>query len=290
MEAYLLEHQDQIRITLLLGALLFVALWESFAPTRTLLTNTAVRWIYNIGLLAIDNILMRLVYPVVSVGLSVILAKQGWGLFNWLELPPVIAVAATLVLLDGSSYLQHWLLHKIPLLWQLHKVHHSDIDYDCTTGFRFHPLESVFTVGLQLMVIAALGAPPVAVVCYEIVFIFTAILNHGNISLPHRLDRYLRVVLVTPDMHRVHHSVNPREGNSNFAGVLSIWDRLFGTYCAQPAGGQQGMTIGLREYRDPQQLHLHSLLLLPFRGKREVQAAGLDPVDEAPARSGDWET
>jgi len=281
MESFFLEHQNELRTALLLGGLLFVALWESVAPTRRLVANTAIRWIDNFGLLAIDNVLMRLVFPVLAIGLSMVAAEQGWGLLSQVALPGYVDMLVGLLVLDFISYAQHWLLHKVPLLWRLHKVHHCDIDYDCTTGFRFHPLESIFTIGVQLTVIVAMGVPPIVMISYELVFIVTALLNHGNISLPLGLDRYLRLVFVTPDMHRVHHSADTREGNSNFAGILSFWDRLFGTYCSRPAAGQRGMMTGLAEYRDPERLHFHHLLLLPFRRSDEPEV-----VEPAP-RSGE---
>lgn len=277
MESFFLEHQNELRTALLLGGLLFVALWESFAPTRRLATNTAIRWIYNIGLLAIDNVLLRLVFPMLAIGLSLIASDRGWGLLNQVALPGYADLLIVFVVLDFINYVQHWSLHKVPLLWRLHKVHHSDIDYDCTTGFRFHPLESIFTTGVQLTIIVTMGVPPIVIISYELVFVMTALLNHGNISLPQGLDRYLRLVFVTPDMHRVHHSANTREGNSNFAGIFSFWDRLFGTYCARPAAGQRGMMTGLAEFRNPGRLHFHHLLLLPFRRSGESE-----PLESAP--------
>jgi len=264
MEQWLIDHEIVIRGYTFYGLLAVLVLWESLKPAKSPTTSTPLRWLNNFALMVLDNILLRLVFPALAVVFSVYLTTRGFGLFNLLDLPPWLALPLTVILLDLTAYFVHRLLHRVPWFWRLHKVHHADLDYDVTTGLRFHPLESLVTVGITLLVIAVLGAPPVAVVIYEILFVSTALFNHGNIHLPLTLDRLLRTCVVTPDMHRIHHSANTREGNSNFTGIFSVWDRLFGTYCKEPAAGQKGMVMGLAEYRDARSLNLHRLLIMPF--------------------------
>ena len=264
MEQWLVDHEMVIRGYVFYSMLIVLALWESLKPAKPPTTSTPLRWLNNFALLVLDNILLRLVFPTLAVVFSVYITTRGFGLLNLLDLPFWLALPFTVIMLDLTAYLVHRLLHKVPWLWRLHKIHHADLDYDVTTGLRFHPLESLVTVGITLLVIAALGTPPVAVVIYEILFVSTALFNHGNIHLPLTLDRLLRTCVVTPDMHRIHHSTDTREGNSNFTGIFSVWDRLFGTYCKEPAAGQNGMVMGLAEYRDARSVNLHRLLIMPF--------------------------
>ena len=264
MEQWLVDHEMVIRGYVFYSLLIVLALWESLKPAKPPTTSTPLRWLNNFSLLVLDNILLRLVFPTLAVVFSVYITTRGFGLFNLLDLPFWLALPLTVIMLDLTAYVVHRLLHKVPWLWRLHKIHHADLDYDVTTGLRFHPLESLVTVGITLLVIAALGTPPVAVIIYEILFVSTALFNHGNIHLPLTLDRLLRTCVVTPDMHRIHHSTDTREGNSNFTGIFSVWDRLFGTYCKEPAAGQNGMVMGLAEYRDARSVNLHRLLIMPF--------------------------
>lgn len=264
MEQWLVDHETVIRAYVFYGMLALVALWESLKPAKVPTTSTPVRWLNNIALVALDNLVIRWVFPLLAVAFSITVAEHGWGLFNLVALPLWLMLPATVIILDLAAYVVHRLLHKVPLLWRLHKVHHADLDYDFTTGLRFHPLESLVTVSSTLLVIAALGAPPVAVIPYEVLFIGAAFFVHGNIHLPQTLDRLLRRCVVTPDMHRIHHSVDIRESNSNFAGIFSVWDHLFGTYCKDPAAGQDAMVMGLAEYRDARSLNLPQLLIMPF--------------------------
>lgn len=243
-----------------------VAAWEAVAPRRRLQTSKARRWGANLTLVALNPLSVRLVFPLLPVALAAMAAQQGWGLLNRLEMPFGLKLAAGVLVLDLAVYLQHVLHHSVPALWRLHMVHHADLDFDLTTGIRFHPIEIVISMVAKLGVVAALGPPAAAVLIFEVVLNAASMFNHGNIRLPERADRVLRRLLVTPDMHRVHHSVLIRETNSNYGFCLSWWDRLFGTYKDQPELGHTDMVIGLSQFRDPLRLSLPRLLLLPFTG------------------------
>jgi sterol desaturase/sphingolipid hydroxylase (fatty acid hydroxylase superfamily) len=244
-----------------------MALWELRTPRRPLTVAKPARWLNNLGLVALNTLVLRLLFPAAAVGMAVYAAEHQWGLFNLLPLPVPLALILSIVLLDLVIWTQHLVVHKFPLLWKLHRVHHADLDYDLTTGARFHPLEILLSMLIKFAAILVIGPPVVAVVIFEVLLNATAMFNHGNVRLPLRLDRWLRLVLVTPDMHRVHHSVEDDETNSNFGFNLSIWDRLFGTYRDQPRAGHEGMTIGIRDHRDPREVdRLPGMLALPFRG------------------------
>jgi sterol desaturase/sphingolipid hydroxylase (fatty acid hydroxylase superfamily) len=279
MEHWLIENETLLRGYAFYGMLSLVALWESLLPARRPTTSTALRWVNNVALLIMENVFMRWVFPLFAVMMSLYAAERGLGLFNQVAAPLWLALPVTIVLLDAKAYLVHRLLHTVPWFWRLHKVHHTDLDYDVTTGLRFHPLESLVTMGSSLVLIGVLGAPPLAVIVYEILFIATALINHGNIHLPRRLDMLLRLVLVTPDMHRIHHSAELRETNSNYSGVFSVWDRAFGTYTRDPAAGQDGMIMGLAEYRDPRRLNLYRLLIMPFESTPPPPQPALAPPE-----------
>ena len=207
-------------------------------------------------------------------------AEANWGIFNYYAIAPLVAVVASIVLLDLVIYLQHVMVHAVPMLWRLHRVHHADLDYDVTTGLRFHPLEIILSMLIKFAAIAVLGPPVVAVVLFEVILNVGAMFNHGNVRLPQRVDRWLRWFIVTPDMHRVHHSINKDESNSNFGFSLPWWDRLFGTYRDQPRAGHSGMTIGIKTFRDPKEVTwLSGLLLLPLRGKVEGHAIDYQQSD-----------
>lgn len=264
MEQWLISHETVVIGVSFYGMLALVAVWESFSPAKPPTTSTPIRWLNNFALLALDNLFIRLVFPLLAVSLSFTAAKHGWGLFNLVSLPMWLMLLVSLIVLDFAAYVVHRLLHEVPWLWRLHKIHHADLDYDVTTALRFHPLEAPVTLGTKMVVVASLGIHPVAVITYEALFMGTAFINHGNIHLPKKLDYLLRPFIVTPDMHRIHHSIDLRESNSNFAGIFSVWDHLFGTYCKDPAAGQQGMIMGLAEYRDSRALNLPRLLVMPF--------------------------
>ncbi|WP_448563869.1 sterol desaturase family protein [Trichothermofontia sp.] len=261
-----LSYEPLIRLGCFLGVLILMALWEVMAPCRPLLASKPQRWGSNLGLVVLNTALLRTLFPLSAVNLAAIAAARGWGILSWLMLPPWLAVILSVVLLDLIIYGQHVLFHFWPPLWRLHKVHHADCDFDVTTGLRFHPLEILLSMGIKLATIVVLGPPALAVIMSEILLNATAMFNHSNVSLPRQLDRVLRRVIVTPDMHRVHHSAIPQETNSNFGFNLPWWDYLFGTYRDRPVLGNQGMTIGLSDYQqDLRVIQLPWLLLLPFR-------------------------
>jgi sterol desaturase/sphingolipid hydroxylase (fatty acid hydroxylase superfamily) len=259
--------ESVIRLGSFAGIFALMALWELLAPCRALAVARSVRWGNNLSLVVVNTLLVRLLFPTAAIGVAVFAHDQGWGLLNYVELPSWLALALALVALDLAIWVQHVLFHAVPALWRLHRVHHADLDYDLTTGARFHPLEIVLSMGIKFGLIAALGPPVLAVLVFEVILNGMAMFNHANVSLPPALDRALRWLLVTPDMHRVHHSIEDDEANSNFGFNLAWWDRLFGTYRAQPRAGHRGMTIGIRAHRQPREVSwLPGMLALPFRG------------------------
>lgn len=260
------SHEKVIRLGCFAGALVIMALLEEIFPRRPRSRPRRERWPANLAMVVLGAVLVRGALPLVPVEAAALAARKGWGLLNTTALHPVLAWGAAVMVLDGVIYLQHVLTHAVPTLWRLHMMHHADLDLDCTTGVRFHPVEILLSAGLKTAVAASLGAPAGAVVLFEILLNGTALFNHANLKLPIPLDRLVRFVLVTPDMHRVHHSVIIRETHSNFGFCLSWWDRLFGTYKDQPEKGHLDMTIGLSQFRDPTQLTLFKLLTLPVTG------------------------
>lgn len=259
-------NENAIRIGFFFFIFAVVALWEFLRPRRELTTSKKMRWISNLGITFLNPVLVRLLFPVLAVNMAVKAQTRGWGLFNNFELPYGLDIVAGIVVLDLVIYLQHVMFHAIPILWRLHMVHHADLDYDLTTGLRFHPIEIILSMGIKLSVVVSLGLPAVAVLIFEVLLNGAAMFNHGNIRLPFKIDGILRGFIVTPDMHRVHHSVIICETNSNYGFNLPWWDRLFGTYCHQPAKGHEGMTIGLTQFRNSGKLTLPWLLILPFIG------------------------
>ena len=267
METFVQTHEAAIRLTAFFSIFAAMALWEWRAPRRALTVSKALRWASNLGLVVLNTVLLRLVFPVAAVGLAATASAQGWGLLNQFPLSPWLAIPLAVIALDLAIWAQHVFFHAVPALWRLHRVHHADLDYDLTTGARFHPIEILLSMLIKLAVILALGPSVVAVILFEVILNGMAMFNHGNVGLPPGLDRRLRWVFVTPDMHRVHHSIEEDETNSNFGFNLSWWDRLFGTYRDQPRAGQIGMTIGIDDHRDPREVAaLPGMLALPFRG------------------------
>ena len=256
-----------VRVGTFLGILTVMLLWEGFCPRRPLSRPRRERWGTNLGLTLLNTVLVRVTVGGVAYTAAVFAADQGGGLLHWRPLPAWAAAAMTLLVLDFTLYLQHVLFHAVPVLWRLHRMHHADLDVDATTGLRFHPIEILISLGLKAAVVVLLGAVPWAVVAFEVLLNVASVFNHGNVALSERLDRWLRWIVVTPDMHRVHHSTRMIETNSNFGFSVSWWDHLCGTYRAQPALGHVGMDIGLSDYRTP--LHLGQLLLLPFRNRTD---------------------
>ncbi len=259
-----MQIEQTIRLSVFAGVLLLVALGEIIAPRRPLLDNKRRRWFTNLTLVVIDTTAVRLLFPILPVALAQIAEARGWGLFNVLPVTLWLKILLSLLLLDFIIYLQHILFHYTPILWRLHRMHHTDLDLDVTSGNRFHPLEIMISMLIKMAAVVILGVPPVAALAFEVVLNACSMFSHGNIRLPAAFDRLLRLFLVTPDMHRVHHSTIVRETNSNFGFNLTWWDRICGTYRPQPEKGHLGMTIGLKEYRDPQRLTLLRLLIQPF--------------------------
>ena len=266
MTETLLAMEPQLRMAIFLGVLAVMALWELAAPRRRQDIPRLLRWSNNLALVVLDTLLVRLAFPLVAVGLALIAEDRGWGLFNVLQTPALIAVPVAILALDLAIYLQHVMFHAVPALWRLHRMHHADLEFDVTTGLRFHPLEILLSMGLKLGVVAALGPPAITVLIFEVLLNASSMFNHSNIRLPLRIDAVLRLIIVTPDMHRVHHSVHPSETNSNFGFNLPWWDRLLGTYLAQPRDGHDGMTIGIEQFRSRRDLWLDQMLLQPLLG------------------------
>jgi sterol desaturase/sphingolipid hydroxylase (fatty acid hydroxylase superfamily) len=267
-EQFVLAHEPAIRLGFFVGVFALVALWELAAPRRALTVSRALRWGSNLGLVVLNTVLLRLMFPLAAVGVAAFGAASGWGLLNHFEVPFWLAVPVAVIAMDFVIWLQHVMVHAVPALWRLHQVHHADLDYDLTTGARFHPIEIALSMLIKFATITVLGPPVLAVVIFEVLLNATAMFNHGNIRLPAALDRVLRWFVVTPDMHRVHHSVEDDETNSNFGFNLPWWDRLFGTYRAQPRAGHDAIVIGIHGRTDPREVaRLDGMLLMPFKGK-----------------------
>ena len=265
---FVLQNEPAVRLGFFLGIFILMAVWELLAPRKALTISKALRWSNNIGLVLINTIILRLLFPAGAIGVAAFVVNNGWGLLNYYSLPPAIAVLLSVVAMDFVIYLQHVMVHAIPLLWRLHRVHHADLDFDLTTGSRFHSLEIILSMLIKFATIIVIGPPIIAVVIFEVILNGMAMFNHANVKLPLALDRVLRLILVTPDMHRVHHSIEENEANSNYGFNLAIWDRIFGTYIDQPRAGHDGMTIGIHQPRDPKQVTLlPGMLAMPFVGK-----------------------
>lgn len=278
---FIMEHEKTIRMAFFFGMLLIMALWELLAPRRALTVSKLLRWSNNLGLVFFNSFVLRLLFPAAAVGMALFASEQGWGLLNYYHLPLWLGVLISVITLDLIIYLQHVMVHAVPLFWRLHRVHHADPDYDVTTGARFHPLEIILSMLIKFAVIIVLGPPILAIVIFEVLLNATAMFNHANVGLPPRLDKVLRWFIVTPDMHRVHHSTEDDEANSNFGFNLPWWDRLFGTYRNQPRAGHLQMQIGIRQYREPRQVSwFDGMLSLPFKGKVSDYAINRRQWDE----------
>ncbi|GAB4140743.1 MAG: sterol desaturase family protein [Sphingomonadales bacterium] len=265
MNAFLFANEPLIRLGGFFGVLLVMAIWEGLAPRRAQHVSRQVRWPNNLGIVVLNTLLARLLLAGATIATAVHAQQQGWGLFNMVAAPDWLAVVLSVLLLDMAIYAQHVLFHYAPPLWRLHRMHHADLEFDVTTGLRFHPVEIILSLLIKLAVIVAIGAPALAVLIFEVLLNATSMFNHSNVRIKSGVDRLLRLVLVTPDMHRVHHSIHKDETNSNFGFNLPWWDRLFGTYRPQPRDGHLGMTIGLPVFRDPAELRLDRMLLQPLR-------------------------
>lgn len=264
MNNLMIENEISIRLGFFFAIFLIVAIWEVLAPRRTLSTSKIRRWYSNLSIVVINSLVVRWIFPILAVGLAIKAQNLSWGLFNNIEITWGLHLILSVLILDFIIYLQHAMFHFVPLLWRLHRMHHTDLDYDVTTGSRFHPIEIALSMVVKLAAVAALGPLPVAVIIFEVLLNGTAMFNHGNIKLPKKLDRIIRWFIVTPDMHRVHHSVIRTETDSNFGFNMPWWDRLFGTYQDQPQAGHDQMTIGIEIFRNPKYLHFHWLMVIPF--------------------------
>lgn len=261
----ILAAEPAIRLGIFLGVLLIMIAWEFISPRRRREIPRVIRWTNNIALVLIDTLILRLSFPILAVGAAIMAERQGWGLLNIFDVPFWLALLVALLVLDFAIYLQHLIFHAVPFLWRLHRMHHSDVEFDATTALRFHPLEILMSMGIKLAIVVVLGPPAVAVLLFEVILNGVALFNHANIHLPASVDRVMRLFIVTPDMHRVHHSVDPRETNSNYGFNLPWWDRLLGTYIDQPAMGHKDMKIGIGQFRTRRDLWLDRLLTQPFR-------------------------
>jgi sterol desaturase/sphingolipid hydroxylase (fatty acid hydroxylase superfamily) len=259
-------NEATIRLGVFISVFSAMALWEAVAPRRPRSYSRFQRWPSNLAIVALNTALARVLFPTAAVGLALLAEKRGWGLLNNLPISPWAALVASVVLLDLAIYLQHVMFHAVPALWRVHRMHHADLDFDVTTGARFHPIEIVLSILIKFGAVAALGAPVLGVLIFEVVLNATSMFNHGNVRIPVGFDRCLRWLVVTPDMHRVHHSIVVGETNSNFGFNLPWWDRLLGTYRDQPAAGHDRMTIGIEQFRELRELWLDRMLLQPFRG------------------------
>jgi sterol desaturase/sphingolipid hydroxylase (fatty acid hydroxylase superfamily) len=260
-----LSNEPLIRFAAFVGVLAAMAAWEFKAPRRGQRLGRGLRWPSNMGVVVLDTALVRLIAPTTVVALAVVCEAKGWGLFQILGWPAWATIPLAVIALDLAIYLQHVMFHAVPALWRLHRMHHADQEIDVTTGVRFHPIEILLSLGIKFGVVAALGVPAISVVIFEVLLNATSMFNHSNVRMPLWLDRLLRWIVVTPDMHRVHHSIVVRETNSNFGFNLPWWDRLFGTYRDQPEAGHEGMTIGIEQFREPQEQRLDRMLTQPFR-------------------------
>ncbi|MDW8468941.1 MAG: sterol desaturase family protein [Burkholderiales bacterium] len=260
-----LEAEAALRSGAFLAVFALATLWEAAVPRRARAFARRERWPHNLALFALDVALLRLVAPGAAIGVALAAEARGWGLLNALAPPGWLAVLAAMVLLDLAIWAQHVMFHAVPGLWRLHRVHHSDPDVDASTGTRFHPLEILVSAGVKCAAVAAIGAPAVAVLAFELLLNAASVFNHANARIPAALERWLRLIVVTPDMHRVHHSIAYEEANSNFGFSLSWWDRLFGTYRAAPAAGHEAMTLGVAGFHTRAELRLDRLLVQPLR-------------------------
>ncbi len=274
MTELLLTNEPLIRVSFFLGVLVAMAGWELAAPRRRREIPRLLRWSNNLLVVVIDTLLVRLTFPIVAVGLALIAEERSWGLLNLFQMPASLAFVVSLLALDIAIYLQHVMFHAVPALWRVHRMHHADLEFDVTTGLRFHPVEILLSLGIKLAVVVTLGPPAIAVLVFEVLLNASSMFNHSNVRIPSGVDRVLRWIVVTPDMHRVHHSIHASETNSNFGFNLPWWDRLLGTYRAQPREDHESMTIGIEQFRARRDLWIDRMLIQPWRG-----SAGSYPIN-----------
>ena len=261
----LLSEEAVLRLSIFLVLFAIFAIWEIMAPRRNQSYSKVTRWFNNLSISAINVLTTRLLAPFTVIFVALYAQSSGFGLLNVIEAPAMISIVIAVLLLDFSIYIQHIIFHKVDFLWRLHRMHHADLEFDVTTAIRFHPVEIVFSLAIKMLVVLAIGAPAIAVVIFEVLLNGTSVFNHANIHIPTSIDKILRLFVVTPDMHRVHHSIIRKETDSNFGFNLPWWDYIFRTYRAQPELGHSGMTIGIEQFREQRELWLDRLLLQPFR-------------------------
>ncbi|QUM76136.1 sterol desaturase family protein [Moritella sp. 24] len=267
MSEWLIANGNTLRASAFIGLLILLAISEYYKPKRPLTRSKWQRWSNNLAVVFINNLVLKLFVPFVAIDAAIFVEQQQWGLLSLTSLNSAVIIVTSVMLLDAAIYFQHKIFHQIPMLWRLHRMHHSDLDIDVTTAIRFHPIEIILSMFIKVAVIIAFGVPVVAVVLFELLLNLTAMFNHSNIRLPDKIDRFIRTILVTPDMHRIHHSTDSHETNHNFGFCLPWWDRLFGSYQAQPKLGHQKMEIGLPYFRDSKECKIQHMLTQPFRNK-----------------------
>lgn len=268
MKELIFEHETIIRLGSFFGIFALLAIWEISSPKRQLLNLRRFRWFSNIGLIVISNVLIRFIIPTAAVGIAVHAEQEQLGFLYHIEkLPELMHFILAFILMDLAIYFQHIMFHALPMFWRFHRVHHSDLDCDITTGVRFHPFEIILSILFKFVVIISIGAPVLAVVIFEVILNAASMFTHSNIKIPAKIESITRWVIVTPDMHRIHHSIDESETNSNFGFFISIWDRLFGTYIKTPTKGHEQMEIGLQDFREPKWQNLRWLIYLPFVSK-----------------------
>lgn len=258
-------YEPMLRLAAFVAVFVVMALWELTAPRRRMESSRLKRWPHNLGLLLVDVLAVRILVPGAAIAVAIAGETHGWGMLNVVSLPVWIVLPAAIAFLDLVIYFQHVTFHAVPALWRLHRVHHADVDLDLTTGTRFHPIEILISTAVKCAAVAAIGAPAIAVLAFEVLLNATAVFNHANAKMPLAVDRLLRWIVVTPDMHRVHHSINYNESSSNFGFNAPWWDRLFGTYRSQPSAGHEAMIIGVDAFRAPEDQRLDQLLVQPWR-------------------------
>ena len=265
LSEFLSNAEVLVRLSSFVGLFALFAVWELVTPRRARQHSKSVRWLNNLAIMVLNGLIVRLGIPLAAVGTAVAAQNQNLGLLNIVEMPAVMAIVVAILALDFILYLQHLVFHHVDFLWRLHRMHHADLDVDVTTGLRFHPIEIVLSMAIKMAAVLVLGAPVLAVIAFEVLLNASSLFNHANIYIPKKVDRILRYFIVTPDMHRVHHSVVRRETNSNFGFNVPWWDYLFRTYRAAPQAGQIGMNVGIEYFRTPRDLWLDHLLIQPFR-------------------------
>ncbi|MCG7496183.1 sterol desaturase family protein [Vibrio sp. Of7-15] len=270
MSDWIVGNELYIRLGFFLTIFTLVAIGELIAPRKRLTGSKPTRWCSNLSIVVFNSITIKLLFPILAVDVSYIATENQWGLIHWFDIPAPVAIVTAIILLDCAIYFQHVLFHHVPFLWRLHRMHHTDVDIDVTTGARFHPLEIILSMIFKILIVVLLGAPVVSVIIFEVLLNLTAMFNHGNVKIPKKIDKYVRYFLVTPDVHRIHHSVDGTETNRNFGFCLTWWDLIFNTYQSQPKQGHTNMTIGLTIFRKPHESRLKNMLTQPFRdGKSE---------------------